>query len=86
MASLDSLSDELLSDVLSRVPQKQTLTSLPRVCRWGAAEVGVASMPVFAATNCEERPSMQAVPRHLVGADQGLGALGQRFCSGVLAP
>ncbi len=34
MASLDSLSDELLADVLSRVPQQQTLISLPRVCRW----------------------------------------------------
>jgi hypothetical protein len=37
MASLDTLSDELLADVLSRVPQKQTLTSLPRVCRWVSA-------------------------------------------------
>ena len=37
MASLDSLSDELLAAVLSRVPQKQTLTSLPLVCRWGSA-------------------------------------------------
>jgi hypothetical protein len=37
MASLDSLSDELLVEILSRVPQKQTLTSLPRVCRWLSA-------------------------------------------------
>ncbi len=37
MASLDSLSDELLAEVLSRVPQKQTLTSLPLVCRWVSA-------------------------------------------------
>ena len=37
MASLDSLSDELLADVLSYVPQKQTLTSLPCVCRYLSA-------------------------------------------------
>ena len=37
MASLDSLSDELLADVLSHVPQKHTLTSLPLVCRWVSA-------------------------------------------------
>jgi uncharacterized protein YjiS (DUF1127 family) len=37
MASLDSLSDELLADILSRVPQQQTLISLPRVCRWVSA-------------------------------------------------
>jgi len=37
MASLDSLIDEVLADILSRVPQKQALTSLPRVCRWVSA-------------------------------------------------
>jgi hypothetical protein len=28
----------------------------------------------------------QAIPRRPIGANQGLGALGQWFCSGILAP
>jgi hypothetical protein len=74
---------------------KQTLTSLPRVCRCSSTcahlvlQVVLACEPVLVLSSDQllvKFPGAQAVPRRPIGADQGLGALGQRFCSGVLAP